>query len=455
MASQATREKIGKVWADDPNDRRSSDKVLSDLFESKIAGYVKERIAKEIIDKNEQKEMAARILEIDIVKRIVTKLAKAYKDTPVRKIVGGSEKDNEILDWYLKNTNLKDIFFSIDKNYNNFKESLIQCFYHVRTNKPYFKAWSPNDYIAVSDDTQDMTNATIFATYYGQTESKQVLLFCVSENEAWIQDLKGDIYPNETNPMNENIYGSNPFIYIKNTSIDVMPYPDDSMISVATLIPMLCGDINYAIKYMSYGIVYGINIKEDLIRRGPNAFWNLLPFDESSTIAPTVGTLKPDIDIKDVFDGIMMQLQLWLNARGISSSIFGYNTSSISSGVSKMIDEADVSDIVKSNQVTYAEMEKNLFDFIMYHGHEVWKLNNPEIPQQSFTPGCYVETVFVEPEIIKTRQEMITEVSQELKAGLTSRKRAIKKLNPNLSDDEIDSIMREMSINQESQNDTV
>jgi len=455
MATKQIMEKIGKVWEADPNDRKSSNKVLSDLFESKIAWYVKERIAKEIIDRDEQKEMAARILEIDIVKRIVTKLAKAYKDTPVRKIVGGSEKDNEILDWYLKNTNLKDIFFSIDKNYNNFKESLVQCFYHIKSNKPYFKAWSPMDYIAVSDDTQDTTNATIFATYYGQTESKQVLLFCVSENEAWIQDLKGDLYPNETNPMNENIYGSNPFIYIKNTKADVMPYPDDSMISVATLIPMLCGDINYAIKYMSYGIVYGINIKEDLIRRGPNAFWNLLPFDENSTIAPTVGTLKPDIDIKDVFDGIMMQLQLWLNARGISSSIFGYNTSSISSGVSKMIDEADVTDIIKSNQVTYAEMEKDLFDFIMYHGHEVWKLNNPEIPQQSFTPGCYVETVFVEPEIIKTRQELITEVSQELKAGLTSRKRAIKKLNPNLSDDEIDLIMSEMSINQESQNDTV
>lgn len=444
MASESIRKKIGKVWQEDKNKRKINNQVLSDLFESKIKEHVQERIKREISDKNEQKEMSDRILEIDIVKRIVTKIAKSYKDIPTRMVMSGNEKDQEMIDWYLKNTNIKDVFSMIDRNYVNFKEALIQCLYHVKSDTPYFKVLMPYDYIAVSDDEQDQTNATIFAIYFGKDESNQVLLFCTSDDEAWIQDLKGEVYPNPANMMNDNLYMANPYIYIKNTNVDVMPFPDESMISVATLIPMLCGDINYAIKYMSYGIVYGINIKEELIRRGPNAFWNLLPFDENSGIQPTIGTLKPDIDIKDVFDGIMMQLQLWLNARGISSSIFGYNTSSISSGISKMIDEADVTALIEENQVVYSEMEKNIFNFIMHHGHDVWKINNPSIPQGSFSPDCYIETTFQKPEIIRTRKELIDEVKAEIDSGLVSLKMAAKKLHPNLSEEEIDLLLSEI-----------
>jgi hypothetical protein len=448
MASEKIRQKIGKIWEGDDNGRRLSNKTLSDLFEGKIREHVKIRINKEIQDRHEQWEMSNRILEIDIVKRIVKKLARSYRENPIRTLVEGSESDKQMFDWYMQNTNLKDVFYSMDKNYNNFKESLVQCFFHIKSALPYFKVWSPDQYIAVSDDNQDEANATIFATFYGKDEKNQTILLCVSDTETWLQDVKGDIQVNPANEYGINEYGANPFIYAKNTSSDVMPYPDDSMISVATLIPMLCGDINYAIKYMSYGILYGINIKDDLIRRGPNAFWNLMPFDENSPIPPSIGTLKPDIDIKDVFDGIMMQLQLWLNARGISASIFGYGTSSIQSGVSKMIDEADVSAIIEENQQKYIEMEKELFDFVFHYGHDQWKGNNPEIPQGSFSPDCYVETIFPKPDVIKTRQEVIAEVKEELNSGLLPKKRAIKRLNPNFSDDEIDALLEEIKAEQ-------
>jgi hypothetical protein len=444
MASQKLREKIGKVWQEDGNERKASNKVLSDLYEGKIRQYVKERINKEIKDAHEQWEVSNRILEIDIVKRIVKKLARAYRESPVRTLVNGNDNDKLMFDWYMQNTNIKDVFQHVDKNYNNFKEALVQCFFHIDSGLPYFKTWSPHQYIAVSDDNQDESNPTVYATQYAIDDKNQVILLCVSDTETWLQDLKGDVKLNPDNEFGLNEYGLSPFIYIKNTSTDVMPYPDDSMISVATLIPMLCGDINYAIKYMAYGIVYGINIKDDLIRRGPNAFWNLMPFDENSGIPPSIGTLKPDIDIKDVFDGIMMQLQLWLNARGISASIFGYGTSSIQSGVSKMIDESDVSAIIEENQQKYIDMEKELFNFVFHYGHEQWKTSNPEIPQGSFSPDCYVNTTFQKVDVIKTRSELVAEVKEELATGLLSKKRAVKRLNPNMSDDEVEELLIEI-----------
>ena len=449
MASEQLRKKIGSEWENDDNNRRDNCKTLSELYEGAIRKHVEARIKDEIKDAKERWEISRRILEIDIVKRIVDKLAKAYAQNPMRRISGGVENDQVMLDWYLQNINFDKIGQSIDKNYNNYKESLAQCLFHIKTQIPMVKLWEPSEYIVVSDDSQDESNPTVFVTYHGKNEQKEVMLFCTTDSEVWIQNVRGDLLQDAMNNIENldgiNMYGKLPYIYAKRSNIAVMPYPDESMISVATLFPMLCGDINYAIKYMSYAMIYGVNVKEEMIKRGPNAFFNLLPFDENSPNKPEVGVLKPDIDIKEVFDGIMMQLQLWLNSRGISASILGYNSSGISSGVSKMIDEADVSNMITQNQEIYRKFEKDMFDFIMHNGHDLWKINNPTMPQSTFSPGCYVETIFPKVEVIKSRDEIIKEVTEELKIGLTSKKRAIKRLNPNMSDEEIEELLEEIS----------
>jgi hypothetical protein len=110
-----------------------------------------------------------------------------------------------------------------------------------------------------------------------------------------------------------------------------------------------------------------------------------------------------------------------------------------------MIDEADVSNMITQNQEIYRKFEKDMFDFIMHYGHDLWKINNPTMPQSTFSPGCYVETIFPKVEVIKSRDEIIKEVTEELKIGLTSKKRAIKRLNPNMSDDEIEELLEEIS----------
>jgi hypothetical protein len=448
MATEALRKKIGQTWNDDPNERRKNCKALSDLYEGAVRKYVEERIKREIKDANERWEMSRRILEIDMVKRIVDKLSRAYMNNPIRRLMDGTPKDQEAFDWYLKNINFDEIGQTIDKNYNNYKESLVQCYFHELTAKPKLKLLEPSTYIAVSSDPQDDTNATVFVIYFGKDDKKQDMLLCVSEGEVWIQNTKGEILKGQMDNIGNvdglNMYGAMPYIYAKKTKTDVMPYPDESMISIATLIPMLCGDINYAIKYMSYAIIYGVNVKQELIKRGPNAFFNLLPFDETSPNKPEVGVLKPDIDIKEVFDGIMMQLQLWLNARGISASIMGYNSSGLSSGISKMIDEADVSGIIQQNQEIYRKMEKDIFNFIFHHGHDIWRNNNPAMPQYSFSPNCYVDVIFPQVEVIKTREDIIREVKEELGLRLISKKMAVKRLNPNMTDEELDEHMEEI-----------
>jgi arsenate reductase-like glutaredoxin family protein len=448
MSDLDTRKQIGEIWKDDPNKRRYSAAILYDLYEGAIEKHVINRIKNEIIDPKERKEIASRILDVQLTSRIVDKLSKAYMQNPVRRLVDGVESDEEMLTWYLKNISFDEIGTKLDKNYNHYKELLLYCYYHNATNKPAIKLLEPSSYIVVSEDTQDCTTANIIAQYYGQDAKKRDMLLCVSDFEVWIQFLDGELATEAMSAMENidgvNIYDKLPYVYARKSSSSCMPYPDESMISVSTLIPMLCGDINYAVKYMSYAMIWGVNVKEELVKRGPNAFFNLLPVDENSPNKPEVGVLKPDIDIKEVFDGIMLQLQLWLNSRGISASVIGSNSGQISSGISKMIDEADVSAIVSKNQETYKKAERAMFDFILHHGHDIWKSQNPSIPQGMFSPNCYVETTFEQPEVIKTKSEIIDEVVKELKDSLISRKRAIKKLNPTMSQSEIDELIAEI-----------
>lgn len=459
MATENLMKKIGEIWEHDPDDRRKNCKTLSELYEGQIRKHVEERIKNEIVDPKERAEIALRILEIDLVKRIVDKISKAYIDKPTRILVDGNENDQNMFDWYMQNINFDETGQITDKNFNNYKESLTKCFYHIEKNKPSIISYEPYSYIIVSDDEQVASNGNIAVFDYGKSQDKEDMLLCISDYDVWVQNKRGDRLLNEMNNIDNldgiNVYGKAPWFYIKKTNISTMPYPDESMISVATLIPMLCGDINYAIKYMSYAIVYGVNVKEEMIKRGPNAFFNLIPFDETSPNKPEVGVLKPDIDIKEVFDGIMMQLQLWLNSRGISASILGYNTGAISSGVSKMIDEADVTNMISHNQEIYSNYEKDMFDFIMHNAHDIWKNNNLSIPQSSFSPNCYVKTTFNKPQIIKTRDDIIKEVKEELGIGLTSKRRAIKRLNPNMSDDEIKLLIEEIAEEKEQKDEMI
>lgn len=456
MIDYELRKKIGESWKADENHRRMKAGILNDLYEGAITRHVEYRIKEEIKDPKERREISARILEIELVKRIVDKLSRAYYDNPIRRLVNGNPQDQELFDWYLSKINFNELGTRFDKNNNNFKEFLIKPYFHLATMLPRIKLCDPFNYIVVNTDKQDSSIPNIIVEYYGKNEQKEDLLICQSDDELWIQNINGDLASDEMNAIDNidgyNIYGKLSYVYGRKACSSVMPYPDDSMINISTLIPILCGDINYAIKYMSYAMIWGRNIKEELIKRGPSAFLNLLAADENSPVQPEIGVIKPDIDIKEVYESILMQLQLWLNSRGISASVINSQAGSISSGISKMIDEADVSAIITGNQEAYKKAEYELFQFIMFHGHEVWKLQNPTMPQGSFSPDCYVEITFPKVETLKPRSEVLNEAILELKESLISRKRAIKRINPTMSDQEIDELIVEIKEDKETSN---
>lgn len=444
MASNQQSLAIAKAWKSDDNARRKVNKNLYELYEGAIRKHAIARINKEFKDPKNQAELSHRILEVDLVKRIVNKLSKAYSKSPNRKIIG-TPADQELYDWYVNTMDLNNAMKRADKAFNNYKEFLIYPYFSTRSNLPSLKVIDPFKYIAISTDMDDDSVATTYAVIAGVSENGKEKLYCADNERFWIQDSDGEILTDELAKLGNldgvNIYGAVPYIYGKNAIATVMPYPDESMEGIATLIPLLCADINFSIKYMAFSIVYGINMKAETFNRSPAAFISLVKEDINDETKPELGQLKPEIDISEVFESIMNQLDLWLNMRGITGSIV--KSKDIASGISKMIEEADVTDQISNNQVEYIKAEKQIFEFIK-KAHEIWKGQNPAIPSGSFTEESELLIEFERIEPIRSRSDIVKEVAEEKAAGLTSVKRAVKRINPNLPDEEIDKILEEI-----------
>lgn len=445
MAKTEQSTKIAKTWTNDDNHRRKINNNLYELYEGAIRKHAMKRINKEFTDPKNQSELSHRILEVDLVKRIVNKLSKAYSKSPNRKIIG-MESDQELYDWYVETMDLNNAMKRADKAFNNYKEFLIYPYFSERLQLPSLKIIDPFKYIAVSEDKDDDSVATTYAVLAGVLPNGKEKLYCADNERFWVQDSDGEILTDELDKLGNsdgvNIYGKVPYIYGKNSTASVMPYPDESMEGIATLIPLLCADINFSVKYMAFSIVYGINMKAETFNRSPAAFISLVKEDINDETKPELGQLKPEIDIAQVFDSIMNQLDLWLNMRGITGSIV--KSKDISSGISKMIDEADVTDQISNNQVEYIKAEKQIFEFIKV-AHDIWKEQNIEIPRGSFSADCELLIEFERSEPIRSRSDIVKEVAEEKAAGLTSTKRAVKRINPNLPDEEIDEILEEIA----------
>lgn len=443
--------KIGDNWQADENNRRNLSYRLSHVYDGAVLKYVRERCEKDFIKKSQVEEIVSRALPINIPRRVVDKIATAYKDKPNRSIEGAGKTDQDLFDYYNDAICFNTIGTRIDRTFCMFRECLIRPYFNAKTGKPAIRIYQPYQYQIINNNEYDPCCMDAVVLDYGITDDKKQLLQVFTEQEWWIQNVAGErqqqFMNSMENPDGVNAYGRLPFIHLNGSETSCMPLPDEAFFDIATLIPLLFGDINYAIKYMSFGIIWSKNVAAGLTERSPNALWELKPADTTlaQVVQPEIGCLSPTVNTREVVDTIVQELGIWLNTRGIRPSTISASAESFSSGLSKMIDEADVTQLVQGNQTIYAKMEKELFDFIIKAGHAAWSSRGAILmPLGSFSASAEIKTEFVTPQPIKARAEIIDEQTKQIDAGLTTKKRAIAAINPELDEAQIEEILSDI-----------
>jgi hypothetical protein len=195
--------------------------------------------------------------------------------------------------------------------------------------------------------------------------------------------------------------------------------------------------------FSAFSILYGINVKDEGLTFAPNAFWNFSQIDPDNK--PEIGTLKNEGDIASMIELIKFEIDLWLNSIGLkSASISGLDTNNIS-GISKMLDEIDTSEDRKRQVGYFKKAESDLWDLVLNYLHPRWLQKQGFPIRGMFTPSAYVDTDFSEQIPMVSRGDVVGDLEKEMKAGFISKRRAIKRLNPQMTESEIDEILEEIN----------
>jgi hypothetical protein len=413
------------------------------ILEGDLLKFIVQQFKEEFKEADSLHQIEPRIAPINFLKRIIDKLSKIYSETPKRKIVDGTDQDQELLEWYVEQMEFDAVMNLGNEFFNTFKNNLNQVY--VVNGQPKVRA-IPNDrFYVFSDNKIDPTIPTHiilpmgYRSKYKEQERKtsQVDSYVVwSDTEVYAFDSEGEVYPFLDSGEFTNPFGVMPFMYVNRSRNFLVPPIDTDTKKMSVLLPVLLSDLTYAVKFQSFSIIYGINMDDQNIVMKPNGFWTFKS-DPGTDAKPELGQLKPQVDITQVIELITTQLAMWLNSRNIRPGSIGQIAAeNMASGISKMVDEMDTSDERKKQVEFYKTGEQHFWQKLMHNIHPAWVKSRLIDETRLFSQGCRVMVEFPQQLPQVRRGDLVRDLRDEVEAGFISRESAIKRLNPDMEEAE-------------------
>ncbi len=424
---------------------------LIEIYEGDLYSSVKNKILQDFTNRKTGEvstaayEVLSRLAPINILTRLIDKLSIIYQQVPVRSVQGGKNSDADLLDWYETEMQINEAMNQANEFFNLFKSCLVYPYVHQGV--PKLRTIKNSEFVVISTDKINPMQPTELGIRWGKDSDDVKLYMQVDAFGVRIVDEKHNVRPEflpHDNPEGINPFGVLPYVYLNRSKNQLLPKADRDIYFMTLLMPVMFSDLNFAVKYQSFATIYTVDVDTADIKLNPNSLLELKS-DPDSEKTPQIGTIKPQVDIDQVTNLIKNQFALWLNTRGVRPGAVGQLTpDNFASGISKMIDEMDTfEDRIKQVSI-FSRGETMLWDLIQNYLHPVWVQQGAIENRQLFTPGSSVETAFKEQVPNTTRGDTVADLKAEVSAGFLSRRRAIKKLNPQMSDDEIDELIAEI-----------
>lgn len=413
--------------------------TMFDILEGNLSHHLEKWLAEQLTGSS-LRYAVARMAPINVLKKLIDKLSTIYQNNPKRMIVNGNDTDSELLRFYEDSMKANQKMNQADEFFNLSRSTLVQPYLHQGI--PRLRA-VPNDrFFVFSDDEVDPTNPTHIMTFHGdswQVWTDELFLVINSHGEILRSEMS-----RLGNPEGINPYGKIPFVYVNKSPNLLVPKADRDSLMMTLLIPGLITDLNFASMFSLFSIIYAIDIDNENLKMAPNAFWQFFS-DADSDKKPQIGTIKPEADVAATLDLVKSELAMWLQSRNIKPGTVGSTEgSSFASAVSKMVDEADTTDDRKKQVEYFSQAEFEMWSLIINHMHPYWVKTAQIDNRSSFSAGAEVITMFNESIPLFNRGDLIRDFRDEVDSGFTSKRRAIARLNPDLSEPELDKLISEI-----------
>lgn len=416
---------------------------LIDVFNGNLTPYIIKDLKSQLSPQSFEQQMH-RLSPINLLPKIIDKLTNIYQTAVTRQVVDGSETDAELLSWYVNSYAANEYMNTSNELLNLCKTSLI--YPYVSRGRPKLRVILNDRFVVYSADPIDPNIPTHVIVLGDKIDGKDIYWqwsadgFQISDSDEKLRlDLMKAFNNDGSNPI-----GRLPFVYANESKHALAPCPDSDLLRMIKLIPIMCSDLNLAAMFQCFSILWTIDLNDTNLKFAPNAVW-ALKSDPTSDKKPEIGSIKPQVDYDQVLGLIQSQLTIWLSTKGIRAGSVGtLTTDNFASGISKLIDEMDTYEARQKQTGIYLKAESELWDLTLNYMHPYWadsgQIDNPA----RWTPTATVSTKFAVQLPAQSRGVAVRDLRDEYAAGFISRRGALAKLNPEMSDAELDALIIEI-----------
>jgi hypothetical protein len=423
--------------------------VIFNILEGDLHTYVLESLRQQL-KSSAAFEVAKHLIEpINILQRVTDKQTVLYSNEVTR--TTENDTDQEILDFYVEEMNVNDVFADGNFSFNGTKVTAIEPF--MDRGQPSARSIPSHMFLPYSDDIINPQRATVMMKFMGERlddeGNREKIIFAYSNEEFIAFNQEGVVLPEyKQQNSGENPFGIIPQTYVNKSNHLLIPKADKDSLKITTLIPMLLTKLNFAIEFQAQSIIYGIDVDSENLEYNPNAFWVLKSDGEGNK--PEIGSIKPEVDIQEVIFKIEKSMGMYLESKGIKAgSIGNVSANSASSGVALMIQEADVTSTRKKQAVFFQQAEADFWE-VMKEVHNYWASHGLVSERRQFSKDFKVSVQYAEPKVVESQDDVIKREVVLIENKLSTKKIALSNIYPRKTEPEIEKMIKEIEEEEDS-----
>jgi hypothetical protein len=437
------------------NVKRKRDEYNShQVYDGNLRYYVSDKL-KEMYPKTWK---MFQVSDYSILKKVVDKKSRAYKENPLRKL--GTDEETRLYQDLVKKYSLNECMKGIDKLYNQHKYCLAAVFYERSPNavnvieeKFKFIPLAPYEFdielselgeleIVVltypdqqvqSDIYNENPDTTLIKNDGIETQVHVIWTYNYhiivnawrKKGESW----KYKIAPNEKNPNNLNPYGVLPFVYLPMDFSDKYPVPSalpfqtvelnaemstyytSGMMQIGTLV--VSYPSSQAIETVTQGLFTGMK----------------MPQSENPDAPPTKAEyISPSPNMSGHRESIITHMSAILDEQGINSNQLVKPDESFQSGFDRLLASADVQDIIEDNQGFYGKVEQKIFKIVQ----AIYK----NFIKRDIFKTEEINVIYKKPKVLISDTEKLANIEKMDTLGVLLPWEKFMMIDPNLSEDD-------------------
>ncbi|HAT77249.1 MAG TPA: hypothetical protein DCS19_10545 [Flavobacterium sp.] len=420
-------------------------RTLFEIYNGNLCYYLCQAIDNETKSALTREEIKARLNTTNILTKVVQKLSKVYNAKVARKLLySDKEHYQEIFDEMEINLRITQKMKNANELMNISNCVAIEPVFIDGMNE--IRVIPAHQFLPYSNNKYDKTKMTHFIKFIGEdkilnerNEMNIYSRFIVYDNESWLEcNTGGDIYSS-----GDHFLGEIPFVYINKNEYLLKPFEDADTLHMCLLLPLMLTDLNFALRFQSHSIVYGVNVDASNLSMTPNAFWSFSSNGQDGD-KPIIGTINPSVDSEKMIATVNHEFTLWLDTKNIKTDALRQSYSGDTmSGISKAIDNADVNDIVDQDTILFKDAEDKLWNLVrkMYNSKFIETKINIDYLEEDFLPTIIF---YRKPVVIETSKEKLENIITKIYNNFMTVRMALKEIYPDMSDDEIEMLIKEI-----------